>query len=356
MSYEDSETYLNKQIKIEGKTEKFGEDVPIGRDKIKIKMENDVNPSNPWKVKSLQQFRVFKCPECEKKFDTKMQLVGHAMMSHPKARDALPGVLSDQGVEDVHDVEDGEDVEDFHEVHDVKAEDSGYEDTKKVLTPELLVFQHLKNFNYSYKLVEQFCQEVKFSPPEEKKNVVSIQEVLQHYKNVTQESVEKKRKAEDNGDENAEEELRVNKRHKIFLNSTECYSCGKTGHMSRECPDKAKGGRGGDCFNCGKPGHFSRECTGLSCYNCGKVGHFSRECPDKASGMKCYNCGQPGHLSKECTETDGANSKMLCYKCNTIGHMARNCDKPACGKKCYNCGQPGHFFKDCMETGQIWCQ
>ena len=77
-----------------------------------------------------------------------MQLVGHAMMSHPKARDALPEVLSDQGVEDVHDVEDGEDVEDFHEVHDVKAEDSGYEDTKKVLTPELLVFQHLKNFNY----------------------------------------------------------------------------------------------------------------------------------------------------------------------------------------------------------------
>ena len=182
MSFEDSKPYLNKRIKYEGKTEKFGEDVPIGRDKIKIKMENDVNPPNPWKVKSLQEFRVFKCPECEKKFDTNEQLVGHAMMSHPKARDALPEVLSDQGVEDVHDVEDGEDVEDFHEVHDVKAEDSGYEDTKKVLTPELLVFQHLKNFKYSYVLVDQFCQEVKFSPPEEEKNVVSIQEVLQYYK------------------------------------------------------------------------------------------------------------------------------------------------------------------------------
>ena len=212
-----------------------------------------------------------------------------------------------------------------------------------VLTPELLVFHHLKSLNYSDKLVERFCQEIKFSPPEkDQKCEVSIQEVLQYYKNATQESGsgDKKRKAEDNGYEDAEEEeFWANKRPKMDLSSTECYGCGKTGHMSRECPDKAEGGGGGggDCFNCGKPGHFSRECTepkvhkqpsGLSCYNCGKVGHFSRECPDKASGMKCYNCGQPGHLSKECTETAGANSKMLCYKCNTIGHMARNCDKP----------------------------
>ena len=150
---------------------------------------------------------------------------------------------------------------------------------------------------------------------------------------------DKKRKAEDNGYEDAEEEeFWANKKSKMDLSSTVCYGCGKTGHMSRECPDKAEGDvrRGGDCFNCGKSGHFSRECTepkvhkqpsGLSCYNCGKVGHFSRECPDKAGGMKCYNCGKPGHLSKECTETDGANSKMLCYKCNTIGHMARDCDK-----------------------------
>ena len=50
MSFEDSKTYLNKRIKDEGKAEKFGEDVPIGRDKIKIKMENDVNPSNPWRI------------------------------------------------------------------------------------------------------------------------------------------------------------------------------------------------------------------------------------------------------------------------------------------------------------------
>ena len=210
-----------------------------------------------------------------------------------------------------------------------------------VLTPELLVFQHLKSLNYSDKLLERFCQEVKFSPPEkDQKCEVSLSEVLQHYKNVTQESSNKKRKAaEDNGYEDAEEEeFWTNKKPKMDLSSTECYGCGKTGHMSRECPDKAAGDvrGGGDCFNCGKSGHFSRECTepkvhrqpsGLSCYNCGKVGHFSRECPDKAGGMKCYNCGKPGHLSKECTETDGANSKMLCYKCNTIGHMARDCDK-----------------------------
>merc|ERR1712241_1484458 len=184
-----------------------------------------------------------------------------------------------------------------------------------VLTPELLVFQHLKSLNYSDKLLERFCQEAKFSPPEkDQKCEVSLSEVLQHYKNVTQESSNKKRKAaEDNGYEDAEEEeFWTNKKPKMDLSSTECYGCGKTGHMSRECPDKAAGDvrGGGDCFNCGR------------------VGHFSRECPDKAGGMKCYNCGKPGHLSKECTETAGANSKMLCYNCNTIGHMARNCDKP----------------------------
>ena len=78
----------------------------------------------------------------------------------------------------------------------------------------------------------------------------------------------------------------------------ECHTCKKTGHFSRNCPDK-----------------FS----GMSCYNCGNKGHLSRECPDKAGGMKCYNCQKTGHLSRDCKDEAGANSKMLCYRCQEIG-------------------------------------
>ena len=62
----------------------------------KIKMEGDFNP---WKVKSLEDFTriVYSCPECEQSFSTSEQFVGHAMMSHPKARATLPDILNVQG-------------------------------------------------------------------------------------------------------------------------------------------------------------------------------------------------------------------------------------------------------------------
>ena len=59
-------------------------------------MEND--DFNPWKVKSLEDFTriVYSCPECERSFSTSEQFVGHAMMSHPKARATLPDILNIQ--------------------------------------------------------------------------------------------------------------------------------------------------------------------------------------------------------------------------------------------------------------------
>ena len=58
-------------------------------------MEGDFNP---WKVKSLEDFTkiVYSCPECEQSFSTSEQFVGHAMMSHPKARATLPDILNIQ--------------------------------------------------------------------------------------------------------------------------------------------------------------------------------------------------------------------------------------------------------------------
>ena len=63
-------------------------------------MENDFNP---WKVKSLEDFTltyvVYSCPECQRTFSTSEQFIGHAMMSHPKARDTLPDILNVQDVD-----------------------------------------------------------------------------------------------------------------------------------------------------------------------------------------------------------------------------------------------------------------
>ena len=137
---------------------------------------------------------------------------------------------------------------------------------------------------------------------------------------------DKKRKAEDNGyKDTEEEEFGANKKSKMDLSSSVCYGCGKTGHMLRQCPDKAV------CYGCGKNGHMYRECPDKAegdvrdCFNCGKFGHIFIECTEP---RVCFNCGKPGHMSRECTETTGTHSKLLCYNCNTIGHMARNCDKP----------------------------
>ena len=47
----------------------------------------------------------------------------------------------------------------------------------------------------------------------------------------------------------------------------------------------------------------------VECHTCKKTGHFSRNCPDKFSGMSCYNCGNKGHLSsKEMFEMNESRS------------------------------------------------
>ena len=65
---------------------------------LKINMGNDFNP---WKVKSLEDFTcvVYSCPECERTFSTSEQFIGHAMRSHPKARDTLPDILNVQEID-----------------------------------------------------------------------------------------------------------------------------------------------------------------------------------------------------------------------------------------------------------------
>ena len=216
-------------------------------------MENDFNP---WKVKSLSDFTsvVYSCPECERTFSTSEQFIGHAMMSHPKARNTLPDILNIQDEE----VKDESDLESLEIKSDITE--------KSLVNPD--------------------CVEVKQEPKLE--SSVGSRGATPDILNFPfPAAFDKKRKAEDNGYEDAEEEeFGANKKTK-----------------------KPKFG-GGYCFNCGKYGHFFRK---------------GRKCPEPKI---CYNCKKPGHVSKECTETVGANSRLSCNNCNTIGHMGRNCDKP----------------------------
>ena len=87
----------------------------------------------------------------------------------------------------------------------------------------------------------------------------------------------------------------------------ECYNCGKTGHISRDCRSRKRQNQGGPN---GRDGSFKRGGgDDRECYNCGKTGHISRDCRSRNqnskrardnSNVECYNCGKPGHFSREC--------------------------------------------------------
>lgn len=124
--------------------------------------------------------------------------------------------------------------------------------------------------------------------------------------------------------------------------SQACFSCGLTGHISRDCPEKLLL----PCFLCGEMGHGHVDCPQDCCFNCGKPGHHSKECDlpkrRRFTNEICRRCQITGHLQSSCPlswrqyqynmplqhESFYSRTKMIkkfCYYCSLEGHFGDEC-------------------------------
>ncbi|KGL81466.1 Zinc finger CCHC domain-containing protein 7, partial [Tinamus guttatus] len=123
-----------------------------------------------------------------------------------------------------------------------------------------------------------------------------------------------------------------------------CRNCGKTGHLSKNCPIPRKIP---PCCLCAERGHLQNTCPARFCLNCSLPGHCSKECLERASWNKhCNRCDMKGHYADACPEI--WRQYHLTTKPGPI-KMASSHSEPSALVYCYNCSREGHFGYACSE-------
>ncbi len=62
-----------------------------------------------------------------------------------------------------------------------------------------------------------------------------------------------------------------------------CHTCGKQGHLSKDCRNKAPGKTDWKPQNSG----VKKDLNDIECFNCHKKGHYSSNCPERAGALFC---------------------------------------------------------------------
>ncbi len=95
-----------------------------------------------------------------------------------------------------------------------------------------------------------------------------------------------------------------------------CHTCGKQGHLSKDCRNKTPGKPDWKPQNSGNSG-VKKDLKDIECFNCHKKGHYASNCPDKAGALFCTE-RRIDHQGKSNTKKTEVQTKPSVVKTGSV--------------------------------------